>query len=130
MDRPEQKVQMQIVSWLEKSGFLFCAPDCGINVKNMNTRFVLHRMGRRAGIPDLLVWIPNGMVGIEVKKPETFMMSFKTGKVIQDQASGKQSDAQKMVERRIKAIPGHYYIVAYDVADVKEFFFLNHIKAA
>ena len=71
MDRPEQKVQMQIVSWLEKSGFLFCAPDCGINVKNMNTRFVLHRMGRRAGIPDLLVWIPNGMVGIEVKKPET-----------------------------------------------------------
>lgn len=130
MDRPEQKVQMQIVSWLEKCGFLFCAPDCGINVKNQNTRFVLYRMGRRAGIPDLLVWIPNGMVGIEVKKPETFMMSFKTGKVIQDQAAGRQSDAQKEVERRMKAIPGHYYIVAYDVADVKEFFMLNHIKAA
>ena len=33
-------------------------------------------------------------------------------------------------EERMKAIDGHYYIVAYDLADVQEFFYLNKIKAA
>ena len=130
MQRPEQRVQMKIVSWLDARGFLFCAPDCGINVKNKNTRFVLHRMGRRAGVPDLLVWIPGGTVGIEVKKPAKYIMSFKTGRVIQDEAAGRQSEDQKRFEAKMKSISGHYYIVAYDLADVQQFFLLNHIKAA
>ena len=130
MKRPEQSVQIKIVNWLESNGFLFCAPGLGVDVENQNTRFVLHRMGRRAGVPDLLVWIPGGTVGIEVKKPAKYIMSFKTGKVIQEQARGKQSDDQKKFEERMKSISGHYYIVAYDVADVQQFFWVNHIKAA
>lgn len=127
--RAEQSVQMKIVNWLESQGFLFCAPDCGVNVKNPHTRFVLYRMGRRAGIPDLVVCIPGGTVGIEVKKPATYTMSFKTGRVIQDAAAGRQSDGQKEFEHKVKSIPGHYYMVAYDVADVQQFFYQNSIRA-
>ena len=130
MKRPEQSVQIKIVNWLESNGFLFCAPGLGVDVANKNTRFVLYRMGRRAGVPDLLVWIPGGTVGIEVKKPAKYIMSFKTGKVIQDEAPGRQSDDQKKFEERMKSIQGHYYIVAYDLADVQQFFWLNKIKAA
>lgn len=130
MKRPEQSVQMKIVNWLESKGFLFCAPGLGVDVENKNTRFVLYRMGRRAGVPDLIVWVPGGTVGIEVKKPAKYMMSFKTGKVIQEEAPGRQSDDQKEFEKRMNAINGHHYIIAYDVADVQQFFWLNHIKAA
>ncbi len=130
VNRPEQSVQMKIVNWLEGKGFLFCAPGLGVDVANKNTRFVLYRMGRRAGVPDLLVWIPGGTVGIEVKKPAKYMMSFKTGKVIQEEAPGRQSQDQKVFEKRMNEISGHHYIVAYDLADVQQFFWLNHIKAA
>jgi hypothetical protein len=121
---------MKIVNWLEGKGFLFCAPGIGVDVENKNTRFVLYRMGRRAGVPDLIVWVPGGTVGIEVKKPAKYMMSFKTGKVIQEEAPGRQSDDQKEFEKRMNAINGHHYLVAYDLADVQEYFWLNHIKAA
>lgn len=130
MKRPEQSVQIKIVNWLESRGFLFCAPGVGVNVENVRTRFVLHRMGKRAGVPDLVVWIPGGTVGIEVKKPAKYMMSFKTGRVIQNEAPGRQSDEQKKFEARMKELAGHYYLVAYDLADVQQFFYLNHIKAA
>lgn len=130
VNRPEQSIQMKIVNWLEAKGFLFCAPGLGVDVNNKNTRFVLYRMGRRAGVPDLVVWIPGGTIGIEVKKPAKYIMSFKTGKVIQEEARGRQSDEQKVFEKRMNEIHGHRYIVAYDLADVQQFFWENHIKAA
>ena len=128
MQRPEQPVQIAIVNLLEIMGFTYTAPDAGIYVRSKCTRNVLKRMGRRAGIADLIVWIPNGTLCIEVKKPEVMEYSFKTHRLIIKNRAGKQSDDQVAFEDKIKQIPGHYYIVATNAADVAEFIKKNNIK--
>ena len=128
MQRPEQPVQIAIVNLLEMMGFTYTAPDAGIYVRSKCTRNVLKRMGRRAGIADLIVWIPNGTLCIEVKKPEVLEYSFKSHRLIIKNRAGTQSDDQVAFEEKVKQIPGHYYIVATNAADVSEFIKKNNIK--
>ena len=128
MQRPEQPVQIAIVNLLEMMGFTYTAPDAGIYVRSKCTRNVLKRMGRRAGIADLIVWIPNGTLCIEVKKPEVMEYSFKSHRLIIKNRAGTQSEGQVAFEEKVKQIPGHYYIVATNAADVAEFIKKNNIK--
>lgn len=128
MQRPEQPVQIAIVNLLELMGFTYTAPDAGIYVRSKCTRNVLKRMGRRAGIADLIVWIPNGTLCIEVKKPEVLEYSFKSHRLIIKNRAGTQSEGQVAFEEKVKQIPGHYYIVATNAADVAEFIKKNNIK--
>lgn len=122
MNRPEQAVQRAIAHYLTAQGYLFTAPDAGVNVKSVKTRSVLKQMGRRAGVADLVVWINGGTVCIEVKKPKTYRFSEKTGKVVIESAEGRQSEEQKEFEKRINSLTGHYYFVATSVDDVVKFF--------
>lgn len=128
MQRPEQPVQIAIVNLLELMGFTYTAPDAGIYVASKRTRNVLKEMGRRAGVADLIVWIPNGTLCIEVKKPEVLEYSFKSHRLIIKNRAGTQSDDQVAFEEKVKQIPGHYYLVATDVAQVAEFIKKNNIK--
>lgn len=127
MHRPEQPVQIMIANYLRLRGFLFTAPDAGINVKSEKMRMTYKRMGRTAGCPDLVVWIPNGTVGIEVKKPKTLTYSTKSNRMIIAEAAGKQSEGQKEFEKRMKEISGHHYIIATSVQEVAEYFEKNNI---
>lgn len=127
MKRAEQPVQMSIVKYLTALGYLFTAPDAGINISSPRLRAIYKAMGRRSGISDLIVWIPNGTVCIEVKRPKVYRRSLKTGKQIIADEGGKQSEEQKEFESKIKSISGHYYLVAKDVNDVIKFFKENNI---
>lgn len=127
MQRPEQPVQIAIANYLRWRGFLFTAPDAGINVKSERMRAIYKSMGRMAGVPDLLVWIPGGTLGIEVKKPKVMNYSFKTHKMVVASAAGRQSEGQKSFEERVKKIPGHHYIVATSVNEVAEYIEKNKI---
>lgn len=122
MNRPEQVVQCAIARYLRARGYLFTAPDAGVNVKSVRTRAILKSMGRRSGVADIIVWIDGGSVCIEVKKPKTYRFSEKTGKVVVDSAEGKQSEEQKDFEKQVKSLRGHYYIVVTSVDEVDIFF--------
>lgn len=128
MNRAEQPVQIAIVKYLRGRGFLFCAPDLGVNVKSERTRGILKAMGRTAGIADLVVWIPGGTVCIEVKRPKVLKWSAKSNRMIVDDSGGKQSDGQKEFEKLIHTMPGHHYLVAQSVAEVVEYFNKNNIS--
>ena len=128
MNRPEQPVQIAIVKYLRLRGFLFCAPDVGVNVKSERTRSILKAMGRTAGIADLVVWIPGGTVCIEVKRPKVLKWSAKSNRMIIEDSGGKQSIGQKEFEKVIHTLPGHHYIVAQSVSDVVDYFQKNNIS--
>lgn len=125
---PEQQVQKSIVRYLELCGFLFTAPDAGVNVKNKRTRAILKSMGRKAGISDLIVWIPGGTVCIEVKKTATYKWSERYKKMVVDSPAGKQSPEQKAFQAVIDKMPGHHYFVAKDVSEVIDYFKKHNIK--
>lgn len=127
MQRPEQPVQISIVRYLRMRGFLFTAPDAGINVKSEKMRSIYKMMGRRSGVSDIIVWIPNGTVCIEVKRPKTLKFSIKTNKMVIADQGGRQSDEQKEFEKVIHNIKGHHYIVATSVEDVDLYFKKNNI---
>lgn len=122
MNRPEQPVQIAIVKYLRLRKFLFCAPDAGVYVKSERTRSILKAMGRTAGVADLIVWVPNGTVCIEVKRPKVLKYSEKSKKMIVDDSGGSQSKEQKEFEKDIHSLPGHHYIVATSLSDVVEYF--------
>lgn len=122
MHRPEQVVQINIVRYLRKRGFLFSAPDAGVNVSSVRTRSILKMMGRNAGVADLVVWVPNGTVCIEVKRPKMMKTSEKTGRMIIDDQGGKQSKEQKEFEQTVSGIKGHSYIVVSSVEEVISYF--------
>lgn len=128
MRRPEQPVQISIVKYLRLRGFLFCAPDAGVNVKSARTRATLKAMGRTAGVSDLVVWIPGGTVCIEVKRPKVLRWSEKSNRMIIDDAGGRQSEEQKEFEKVIHRMPGHHYIVAQSVSDVVDYFQKENIS--
>jgi len=128
MNRPEQPVQIAIVKYLRLRGFLFCAPDVGVNVKSERTRSILKAMGRTAGIADLVVWIPGGTVCIEVKRPKVLKWSAKSNRMIIEDSGGKQSTGQKEFEKVIHTLPGHHYIIAQSVSDVVDYFQKNNIS--
>lgn len=128
MRRPEQPVQMAIVSLLKIMGFIFTAPDAGINVASKKMQAIYKAMGRRAGIADLIVWIPGGTLCIEVKKPAVMQYSFKTHRLVIKDRAGTQSDDQKEFEKAVTQLPGHYYMVATSVEQVADFIKENNIK--
>lgn len=109
---PEQPVQKSIVQYLELRGFVFTAPDAGVNVSSRVTRRILKSMGRRPGIADLIVWIPGGTVCIECKKPATYRWSERYKRMVIDERAGTQSDEQKEFQAIIEKMPGHHYFVA------------------
>lgn len=125
---PEQPVQKSIVQYLELRGFVFTAPDAGVNVSSRVTRGILKSMGRRAGIADLIVFIPAGTVCIECKKPATYRWSERYKRMVIDRPAGVQSDEQKEFQALIEKLPGHHYIVAKSLTDVVDYFKKNNIK--
>lgn len=125
---PEQPVQKSIVQYLELRGFVFTAPDAGVNVKSRVTRAILKSMGRRAGIADLIVWIPGGTVCIECKKPATYRWSERYKRMVIDERAGTQSDEQKEFQALIEKLPGHHCFVATSVSDVENYFHKNNIQ--
>lgn len=127
MYRKEQLVQKDIVRYLLLKGFLFEAPDCGVNVKSIRTRSILKQMGRMSGVSDLIVWIPGGTLCIEVKRPASYRYSQRTGKQVIADRGGVQSDNQKAFEDRVNKIPGHHYIVVNDVLQVADYIKKNGI---
>lgn len=125
---PEQPVQKSIVQYLELRGFVFTAPDAGVNVKSKVTQGILKSMGRRAGIADLIVFIPAGTVCIECKKPATYRWSERYKRMVIDERAGTQSEDQKEFQALIEKLPGHHYIVAKSLTDVVDYFKKNNIK--
>ena len=127
MHRKEQLVQKDIVRYLLLKGFLFEAPDCGVNVKSIRTRSILKQMGRMSGVSDLIVWIPGGTLCIEVKRPASYRYSQRTGRQVIEDRGGVQSDNQKSFEDRVNKIKGHHYIVVNDVLQVADYIKKNGI---
>lgn len=107
MQRIEQNIQRGIVNYLKWGGYLFCAPDCGINVASERTRGILKAMGRVAGVPDILVFVPGKVIGLEVKRPSIKGICTK----------GRASDEQKEFGKRLQEL-GHEYHIVYSVEDV------------
>lgn len=128
MARPEQPVQISIVQYLRMRGFTVFAPDCGINVKSPMLQNLYHKMGRTAGVADLVVLIPNGTLQIEVKAPKTLQWSNKTNRLIINNSGGKQSEVQKVYQKTLESIQGHHYIVATSVDQVMDFIRENKIQ--
>ena len=116
------------MQYLELRGFVFTAPDAGVNVKSKVTQGILKSMGRRSGIADLIVWIPQGSVCIECKKPATYRWSDRYKRMVIDERAGTQSDEQKEFQATIEKLPGHHYIVAKSVSDVVDYFHKNNIQ--
>lgn len=117
----EDNVQQGIVKYLRLRGYILTSSGAGL-IKNLRTQKVMNSNGYETGSADIMVFIPNGCVHIECKRPAVYEYSFKSGKNIVKIPAGRQSDSQKEFENKITGIPGHYYLVAYSVQDVIDFF--------
>lgn len=110
MRRYEQEIQKAIIHYLDLKKYLYVVPDTGVNVQNERTRRILWCMGRRAGAPDIIVFVNNGTVCLEVKRPK-----------IGDRAKGVQSARQKRWEEMLNAkLTGHKYKLVYSLEDAIE----------
>lgn len=127
MSKEEDIVQQSIIGYLRARRFLYTSTGAGL-ITSLPLRMRMNSLGYTAGSPDIIVWIPNGTVCIEVKRPPTYKMSLKTGNRIQFHKKGEQSEFQKIFEQRINEIAGQHYIVAYDVYDVEQYFIANGIE--
>lgn len=123
----EDTVQITIVNWLRLNMYLFTSTGAGL-IKSQKTQLLMNRLGYTAGSPDIIVFIPNGTVGIEVKKPATYKYSDKSKKMVVHNSGGVQSQTQKIFQEKLTNISGHYYIVAKSVWEVIDFFTKNGIK--
>ena len=121
MRHDETILQRQIVCWLKIKGFLFTSTGAGL-IKNKITQIIMSASGYRKGTSDLIVFVPNGTICIEVKKPATYKWSNRLGRMVFDESAGKQSPEQKEFEKEINAISGHHYFVASTVNDVEDYF--------
>ena len=109
MQRIEQGIQKGIVEYLRYSGYLYCVPDCGINVSSVRTRGILKSMGRVSGVPDILVFVPGKVIGLEVKRPAIKGICSK----------GRISETQIEFGERMKCL-GHEYHIVYSVQEVED----------
>lgn len=101
--QPERALQNNVLAMLRYRGiFAFHIPNHGLfNPKARRYNFV--DVYHVAGIPDLAVALPKGRIlWVELKAPK-----------------GTQSEAQKVVEARLRAL-GHEYILARRVEDVSD----------
>lgn len=123
----EDRLQMSIVHYLRLKGFLFTFTGGGM-IKNYRTQITANRLGYLTGVSDLIVWCRNGTLNIECKRPAGFRISQRTGKMIKDSQSGKQSESQKDFERKITSISGHRYIVVTSLDEVIKYIQENNIQ--
>lgn len=128
MKHEETKLQKQIVQWLKIKGFLYTSTGAGL-IKNRTTQMIMLASGYTAGSADLIVFIPNGCLHLELKRPATYRYSAKLKRMVIDNQGGKQSDSQKEFQERIGKIAGHHYLVASSLDDVIGYIKDNGIKA-
>lgn len=128
MRRPENAVQIAIVNWLKLNKFTFTSTNGGLFINNIRTKSVIKALGYRKGVSDIVIWIPNGTLCVEVKKPPLRRYSLKTGKMIVAEQGGRQSEEQKIFEKEVNAISGHHYIVVDDVKQLIDYIEQNKIK--
>lgn len=117
MNYLENSVQKAIVDYLNLKGFLFTSTKGGVNVSNIRTRVIQKQLGYLKGVADLIVFIPNGTLCIEVKRG-----------VSRGVRKGIQSPFQKEFESNIKDLSGHHYIIADSVEVVDKYIKDNNIK--
>jgi hypothetical protein len=97
--KPELAVQKAVLRWLRGCGFLVAVTDAGGAYK----AGAFFGQGPPAGWPDLTAVSPGGrFVGVECKSKR-----------------GRQSDAQKRMQREIEN-RGGIYVLARSVADVQK----------
>lgn len=123
----EDKVQISIVNYLKFYGFLYTSTGAGL-IKKQKTQILMNRLGYKSGSPDLIVFINNGVVCIECKKPATYRWSERYKRMVIDDRAGTQSDDQKEFQSMIEKIHGHHYIVAKSLTDVVDYFKKHNIK--
>lgn len=126
MKYEEDNVQVEICRWLDMKKYIYTFTGGGL-IHTARTQRLANRLGYRAGVSDLVVWIPQGTVCIEVKKPATYRYSPKLKRLVIERPAGKQSDEQKAFQESVERIGGHHYIVATTVGDVMDYFKKNGI---
>ena len=114
-------------NFLKTKGFTFTSTQGGLFISNIRSKALLKAMGYRKGISDLIVFVPNGTICIEVKKPAQYRWSAKLKRMVVADAAGVQSADQKDFEKEISSISGHTYFVATTVNDVEDYFREHHI---
>ena len=129
MRHEETALQKQIVQWLKIKGFLFTSTGAGL-IKSRNTQMIMKASGYTAGCADIIVFIPNGCLHLELKRPATYRYSARLKRMVIDEQGGKQSESQKEFEERVEKISGQYYLVASSVEDVIKYIEKNGIKNA
>lgn len=108
-DRIEQAIQKGIVDYLELRHYLYFAPTNGVHIASYMTRGIVKRMGRVAGVPDLIVFVQGKVIGLEVKRPAIKGICVK----------GVVSPEQKEFGKRMTEL-GHEYHVVYSVKEVED----------
>lgn len=121
MKYEEDNVQVAICRWLELKKYLYTFTGGGL-IHSARTQRTANRLGYRKGVSDLVVWVRNGTVCIECKKPAKYRYSAKLKRLVIAEAAGKQSDEQKAFQAAVCGIEGHYYLEAKSVDDVVDFF--------
>lgn len=124
MKYEEDNVQVEICRWLDMKKYIYTFTGGGL-IHTARTQRLANRLGYRTGVSDLVVWIPQGTVCIEVKKPATYRYSPKLKRLVIERPAGKQSDEQKAFQESVERIGGHHYIVATTVGDVMDYFKKN-----
>ena len=128
LNHPENPVQIAIATFLRMRGFTFTSTQGGLFISNLRSKALLKSMGYRKGVSDMIVFVPNGTICIEVKKPAQYRWNIKLGRLVKAEAAGTQSPEQKVFEKEVTAIAGHTYIVATTVNDVEEYFREHNIQ--
>lgn len=127
MKHEETKLQKQIVQWLKIKGFLYTSTGAGL-IKNRTTQMIMLASGYYKGCGDLMVFIPNGCLHLELKRPPTYRYSNKLGRLVKETQGGTQSESQKEFQKKIERISGHHYLIANSLSDVMEYIEKNKIK--
>lgn len=128
MKHPENPVQISIASYLKTKGYTFTSTQGGLFISNIRSKALLKSMGYRKGVSDIIVFVPNGTVCIEVKKPAQYRWNARLKRMVKAESEGVQSSDQKDFEEEVTKISGHTYFVATTVNDVEDFFKKNGIR--
>jgi hypothetical protein len=115
MKRPEEQLQRAVCALLaiyEARGLLcFCAVPNG-GYRSPAEAGILIGMGVKRGVPDLLVWTPEGhSFGVELKGPR-----------------GRESDAQVLFRSTLESL-GHRVYVCWSVDEVEAALRLERVPA-
>ena len=94
----EQRIQYEIVMWLQSNGYyFFSVPNEAARKGNFQAT------GMRAGVSDLVLVLPGKVIFVEVKNE-----------------IGRQRPGQKLFQEKVTAL-GHQYVVVRSVQDMKDF---------